>query len=41
MPHSDLKYDNCGVPTNWTDDCNYCVPDSSNPNIYVNGTCKL
>ncbi|KAL1637923.1 hypothetical protein SLS56_000480 [Neofusicoccum ribis] len=34
-----LKYDNCGVPSNWTDECNFCVPDSTNVNIYVNGTC--
>ncbi|KAJ5716665.1 hypothetical protein N7493_008576 [Penicillium malachiteum] len=33
-----LKYDNCGVPSNWTDTYNACVPDDSigsNPN----GTC--
>ncbi|KAJ5223303.1 hypothetical protein N7468_007845 [Penicillium chermesinum] len=33
-----LKYDNCGVPSNWTDKYNACVPDGSssqNPN----GTC--
>lgn len=35
---SDLKYDNCGVPSNWTDKYNACVPDGdigTNPN----GTC--
>ncbi|KAJ5948012.1 hypothetical protein N7466_001027 [Penicillium verhagenii] len=33
-----LKYDNCGVPSNWTDKYNACVPDGdvgTNPN----GTC--
>ncbi|KAJ5831777.1 hypothetical protein N7474_000088 [Penicillium riverlandense] len=33
-----LKYDNCGVPSNWTDQYNFCVPDGTaaqNPN----GTC--
>ncbi|KAJ5992108.1 hypothetical protein N7451_007832 [Penicillium sp. IBT 35674x] len=33
-----LKYDNCGVPSNWTDEYNACVPDGdigTNPN----GTC--
>jgi alpha-galactosidase len=35
---TDLKYDNCGVPSNWTDQYNFCVPDGTaaqNPN----GTC--
>lgn len=36
----DLKYDNCGVPANWTDECFACVPDSTNPNDYLNGTCQ-
>ncbi|KAF4301316.1 glycoside hydrolase family 27 protein [Botryosphaeria dothidea] len=26
----DLKYDNCGVLSNWTDECSFCVPDSTN-----------
>lgn len=36
---SDLKYDNCGVPTNWTDQYTACVPDSTNSQTYPNGTC--
>lgn len=34
-----LKYDNCNVPSNWTDTCADCVPDSMNRNDLVNGTC--
>ncbi|KAI0525355.1 glycoside hydrolase family 27 protein [Xylaria bambusicola] len=34
-----LKYDNCNVPSNWTDACNACVYNLNNPNNYVNGTC--
>jgi hypothetical protein len=34
---TDLKYDNCGVPANWTDQYTSCVPDGSNPP--PNGTC--
>ncbi|PLB35187.1 glycoside hydrolase family 27 protein [Aspergillus candidus] len=35
-----LKYDNCGVPLNWTDPYTDCVPDSSNAGVYYpNGTC--
>ncbi|KAA8642902.1 glycoside hydrolase family 27 protein [Aspergillus tanneri] len=34
-----LKYDNCGVPSNWTDEYTYCVPDSANGNHFPNGTC--
>jgi len=34
-----LKYDNCGVPSNWTDQYNYCVPDSGNNTANPNGTC--
>ncbi|OJJ32785.1 hypothetical protein ASPWEDRAFT_42819 [Aspergillus wentii DTO 134E9] len=34
-----LKYDNCGVPTNWTDQYTACVPDSTNSQTYPNGTC--
>ncbi|KAJ9316576.1 hypothetical protein DTO271D3_3083 [Paecilomyces variotii] len=34
-----LKYDNCGVPDNWQDRYNACVPDSSNPKDNPNGTC--
>nr|O94221.1 RecName: Full=Probable alpha-galactosidase B; AltName: Full=Melibiase B; Flags: Precursor [Penicillium simplicissimum]CAA08915.1 alpha-galactosidase 1 [Penicillium simplicissimum] len=32
-----LKYDNCGVPSNWTDQYSSCVPDGSNEP--ANGTC--
>ncbi|KAJ5262702.1 hypothetical protein N7524_008007 [Penicillium chrysogenum] len=32
-----LKYDNCGVPSNWTDEYTYCVPDGDGP--YPDGTC--
>lgn len=38
MP-ADLKYDNCGVPPNWQDEYNFCVPDSSDPQANPNGTC--
>jgi hypothetical protein len=31
------KYDNCGVPSNWTDEYTYCVPDGDGP--YPDGTC--
>jgi hypothetical protein len=34
---ADLKYDNCGVPSNWTDEYTYCVPDGDGP--YPDGTC--
>ncbi|KAI8625200.1 glycoside hydrolase family 27 protein [Xylariaceae sp. FL1651] len=34
-----LKYDNCNVPSNWTDECQACVYDINNPNNFVNGTC--
>ncbi|KAF2086364.1 glycoside hydrolase family 27 protein [Saccharata proteae CBS 121410] len=34
-----LKYDNCGVPSNWTDECDICVPDSTIDTDLVNGTC--
>ncbi|GAP92717.1 putative alpha-galactosidase [Rosellinia necatrix] len=34
-----LKYDNCNVPSNWTDECNACVYNLNNPDNYVNGTC--
>lgn len=33
----DLKYDNCGVPSNWTDSYHYCVPEGSGS--HPNGTC--
>lgn len=33
----DLKYDNCGVPSNWTDQYSSCVPDGSSKS--ANGTC--
>ncbi|KAJ5837124.1 Aldolase-type TIM barrel [Penicillium robsamsonii] len=31
-----LKYDNCGVPSDWEDEYNGCVPDNGN---FPNGTC--
>ncbi|CAK7198241.1 hypothetical protein SEUCBS139899_000900 [Sporothrix eucalyptigena] len=34
-----LKYDNCGVPRNWTDVCQGCVPDASDGKSHPNGTC--
>ncbi|RYC60802.1 hypothetical protein CHU98_g5387 [Xylaria longipes] len=34
-----LKYDNCNVPSNWTDECNACVYNRNEPGDYVNGTC--
>lgn len=34
---ADLKYDNCGVPSNWTDKYTDCVPDGSGS--FPNGTC--
>lgn len=34
-----LKYDNCNVPSNWTDSCIDCVPDSMHRDDLVNGTC--
>ncbi|PLB52125.1 putative alpha-galactosidase B [Aspergillus steynii IBT 23096] len=34
-----LKYDNCGVPSNWTDLYTYCVPDFTNGNHFPNGSC--
>ncbi|KAI0537762.1 glycoside hydrolase family 27 protein [Xylaria digitata] len=34
-----LKYDNCNVPSNWTDECNACVYNLHTPDNYVNGTC--
>ncbi|KAF2442911.1 glycoside hydrolase family 27 protein [Karstenula rhodostoma CBS 690.94] len=34
-----LKYDNCNVPSNWSDSCNDCVPDSMHRDDLVNGTC--
>ncbi|KAI9711255.1 MAG: alpha-glucosidase maltase [Bogoriella megaspora] len=34
-----LKYDNCNVPSNWTDTCNACVPDAYTPADSQNGTC--
>lgn len=36
-----LKYDNCYVPSNWTDQYNACVPDQWQVyGPYVNGTCS-
>lgn len=37
---SDLKYDNCNVPANWTDECEACTPDLGIPELYENGTCS-
>ncbi|KAI1180831.1 glycoside hydrolase family 27 protein [Nemania sp. FL0916] len=34
-----LKYDNCNVPSNWTDECAACVYSLNDPDNYVNGTC--
>ncbi|KAF7593462.1 hypothetical protein BBP40_011468 [Aspergillus hancockii] len=34
-----LKYDNCGVPKNWTDTYTDCVPDGTNGSNFPNGTC--
>ncbi|CZR56886.1 related alpha-galactosidase B [Phialocephala subalpina] len=31
-----LKYDNCGIPSNWTDEYVACVPESTS---LINGTC--
>jgi alpha-galactosidase len=36
-----LKYDNCYVPANWTDEYVACVPDSSNDHDFPNGTCAV
>ncbi|KAF2431594.1 putative alpha-galactosidase B [Tothia fuscella] len=39
-----LKYDNCNVPENWHDECEFCVPDSDNHrppgSFFPNGTCS-
>lgn len=37
----DLKYDNCGVPSNWTDECDYCVADNLDSSELNNGTCEM
>ena len=34
-----LKYDNCNVPTNWTDTCYSCYADPGTGPGFVNGTC--
>ncbi|KAF1952269.1 putative alpha-galactosidase B [Byssothecium circinans] len=35
-----LKYDNCNVPSEWQDECNFCVPEGPPFNIgNNNGTC--
>ena len=34
-----LKYDNCNIPQNWTDQYIYCTPDAGNLNLTANGTC--
>lgn len=39
MNATDLKYDNCGVPQNWTDKYTYCVPGLTDAGKYPNGTC--
>ncbi|TVY23919.1 putative alpha-galactosidase B [Lachnellula hyalina] len=36
-----LKYDNCYVPSNWTDQYVGCVPDGTNGQVYANGTCSI
>lgn len=33
-----LKYDNCHIPSNWTDEYVYCTQDSVN--VTTNGTCN-
>lgn len=37
-----LKYDNCNVPDDWEDVCQYCLPDELQTEIVFgpNGTCK-
>lgn len=36
----DLKYDDCGVPPEWTDEYTSCVPDTgNNAGPFPNGTC--
>ncbi|KAI0150188.1 glycoside hydrolase family 27 protein [Xylariaceae sp. FL1272] len=34
-----LKYDNCNVPSNWTDECQACTFDIDDQDNYANGTC--
>ncbi|KAF2231398.1 glycoside hydrolase family 27 protein [Viridothelium virens] len=34
-----LKYDNCNVPSNWTDTCVSCVSDYYTPALNQNGSC--
>ncbi|KAI9660573.1 MAG: alpha-glucosidase maltase [Bathelium mastoideum] len=34
-----LKYDNCNVPSNWTDPCVSCVPDDYPASATNNGSC--
>ncbi|KAH8701996.1 alpha-galactosidase [Talaromyces proteolyticus] len=34
-----LKYDNCYVPSNWTDEYTACTADSDFPGVNPNGTC--
>ncbi|TVY38815.1 putative alpha-galactosidase B [Lachnellula occidentalis] len=36
-----LKYDNCYVPSNWTDQYVACVPDGTNGQVFANGTCPI
>ena len=37
-----LKYDNCNVPKQWQDVCQYCLPDELQSEIVFgpNGTCE-
>jgi len=35
----DLKYDNCNIPSNWTDQYNFCVADSDDYGANPDGTC--
>lgn len=35
----DLKYDNCGVPKSWADQCSDCTYRIASPQLFVNGTC--
>jgi len=39
-----LKYDNCNIPANWTDEFIACVPDSTNIQFngpFTNGSCVI
>lgn len=39
-PTTDLKYDNCNVPSDRDDECEACTPIIGLPALYGNGTCK-